>query len=111
MGSFCSSNEEDVFTQHTKKRTIDNSYGAHAHVDFNSKSTSASVHSHNKLPVIIMDHRSSTHNKSQDCLDNNESARGEKIRVLRSTKILIFGDNRIKIATACYLHAYIQIKQ
>ena len=108
--ALCSSNEEDVFTQHTKKRTIDNSYGAHAHVDFNSNSTSASAHSH-KLPIIIMDHRSSTHKSKQDCLDNNESARGEKIRVLRSSKILIFGDNRIKVATACYLHAYIQIKQ
>jgi hypothetical protein len=32
----------------------------------------------------------------------------EKMRVIKSSKILIIGDNRIKVATACYISAYVK---
>jgi uncharacterized protein YbjT (DUF2867 family) len=31
----------------------------------------------------------------------------DKMRVIKSSKILIIGDNRIKVATACYISAYV----
>ena len=38
---------------------------------------------------------------------DNSFRDNDKLRVLKAKKILIIGDNRIKVATACYISAYI----
>ena len=77
MGICSSSEPEDVFTKHTS-----------------DKST------HDKIATVIVSSKDS-HLDASSCKDI------EKMRVIKASKILIIGDNRIKVATACYISAWV----
>jgi NAD(P)H-binding len=81
MGCSFSAKDGDVFTQRTANKSV---------VDFTSHST-------DKV-VVIMDKNSNSISGSQD-----------KIKVMKPSKILLIGDNRIKVATACYLKSLISM--
>ena len=86
MGAYCSSSrEEDVFTSTTKSRQQD-------------------LSPLEKATVIVA-------NTSADDSLSASVAAAEKLRVTKASKILIFGDNKIKVATACYLKALLALKE
>lgn len=77
MGICSSSEPEDVFTKHTME-----------------------LSTHGKIATAVVTGGSSH-------LDGSQYRDLEKMRVIKASKILIIGDNRIKVATACYISAWV----
>lgn len=77
MGLCHSSEPEDAFTKHTRE-----------------------LSTHEKVATVVV-------NGTSSHLDGSQYAVEEKIRVVKAKKILIIGDNRIKVATACYISAWV----
>lgn len=109
MGNYllCTSQSEDVFTTTSKANNLNNSKINNRNNN-NSMPLEAGSQS-DKRVFLVLDNSPIGRSNFTDDLD--ETNKLDKIRLMKSSKIFIFGDNRIKVATACYLNAYINFKK